>query len=116
MNTGQSKIEHNLRVLDGVIDDIGQRYHTFKNSEITTVEDQDPLTAKNEHLSMLAGKIGYLVNISVASTKAFNLEERITELEDDKNNPIPAEVRKEYQFNPDVMLTVVRDDKGKLMN
>ncbi len=116
LNTGQSKIQHNLRVLDGVIDEIAFRFHQFKKSDIIVGEDEDPSTAKNEHLSMLAGKIGYLVNISASSTKTFHLEQRITELEEENNNPISAEVRKEYQFNPDIMLTLVRDEKGKLMN
>jgi len=107
MNKGQSTISHNLRILDGIINEITTRFHIAKNEESPETDD---------HLSMLAGKIGYLVNISVGANKTWNFEERILSLEKEKNNPIPESVRKEYQFNPDIMLTIVRDNNGKLMN
>lgn len=113
MNTGQTNVEHNLRILDTVINDVAQRYHIFKS---TKGDDDADITEKNDHLSMLAGKLGYLVNISIGATKTWNFEERIIKLEKEKNNPIPEQVRKEYMFNPDIMLTVVRDNNGKIMN
>jgi len=107
MNTGQSNVEHNLRILDSVINEMAERFHIAKQQE------KNPAT--DEHVGMIAGKIGYLTNISIGATKTWNYEERIIALEKEKNNPIPTSVRKEYQFNPDIMLTVVRDNNGKLM-
>lgn len=109
MNKGQSNVEHNLRVIDGIINEMTALFYTHKKN----AEDTEQ---KHEHLGMLAGKIGYLTNISVGATKTWNYEERIMKLERERNNPIPEAVRKEYRFNPDIMLTVVRDEKGKLMN
>ena len=108
MNTGQSNVEHNLKILDSVINEMASRFHIAKKKQQTDETD--------EHVGMLAGKIGYLTNISIGATKTWNYEERIILLEKEKENPIPANVRKEYQFNPDIMLTVVRDHEGKLMN
>ncbi len=109
MNKGQSNVEHNLRLIDGIINEMAQLFYKHKIQE-------DPSKEKDEHLGMLAGKIGYLTNISIGATKTWNYEERIINLEKEKNNPIPASVRKEYMFNPDIMLTVVRDNNGKVMN
>lgn len=113
MNTGQTTIEHNLKILDSILDDLGKRYHIYKGMEPD--EQQSTVDEKNEHLSMIAGKIGYLVNISIGSNKTLKLEERIDTLEQDKANPVPASIRKEFQFNPDIMLTIIRDSKGKLL-
>ena len=111
MNTGQTTIEHNLRILDSIIDDMGKKYHSTKNMEV----DEDDQDAKDAKLAAIAGKVGYLVNISIGSNKTLKLEERIDALEEDKDNPVPASVRKEFQFNPDIMLTVIRDQNGKLL-
>ena len=110
MNTGQTKVEHNLKILDSVIEEMGQRFHRYK------AENSEIIDENNEHLGMIAGKIGYLTNISAGATKTWNYEERIMELEKEKNNPVSSEIRKEFQFNPDIMLTVVRDNNGKIMN
>ena len=111
MNIGQSKVEHNLKILDSVIEEMGQRFHKYKSANTAKANQED-----NDHLGMIAGKIGYLTNISAGATKTWNYEERIMELEKEKNNPVNAQVRKEFQFNPDIMLTVVRDNNGKIMN
>lgn len=91
---------------------MGKKYHSTKNAEV----DEEEIDAKDAKLAAIAGKVGYLVNISIGSNKTLKLEERIETLELDKDNPIPAAVRKEYEFNPDVMLTVIRDGSGKLLN
>ena len=109
MNTGQTNVEHNLRVVDGIINEMAKLFYKHK-------KEAEDSTEKHEHLGMIAGKIGYLANISMGGTKTWNYEERIINLEKEKENPIPESVRKEYQFNPDIMLTVVRDNNGKLMN
>jgi len=109
MNKGQSNVEHNLRLIDGIINEMATIFHKHKKEE-------GSYTEKDEHLSMLAGKLGYLVNISVGATKTWNYEERIMELEKKKGDPIPDNVKKEYIFNPDIMLTVIRDHNGKLLN
>jgi len=110
MNTGQSKVEHNLKILDSVIEEMGQRFHKYKSKHIEA-NDED-----NDHLGMIAGKIGYLTNISAGATKTWNYEERIMELERERNDPVSSKVKKEFMFNPDIMLTVVRDTNGKIMN
>ena len=109
MNTGQSNVEHNIRVLDGVINDLANRFHKFKKEHDNSEKD-------DEHLSMLAGKLGYLINVSAGATKTWNYEERIIKLEKEKEDPILESTKKQFQFNPDIMLTVVRDNNGKLMN
>ena len=90
---------------------MSSRFHQYKKKIVDEEEE------KNEHLGMLAGKIGYLINVSAGTTKTWQFEERIIALEKDKEDPIPKSERKKYEFNPDIMLTVIRDEKtGKLMN
>jgi len=109
MNIGQTNVEHNLRLIDGIINEMASLFYKHKKKA-------EPSPEKDEHMGMIAGKIGYLTNISVGATKTWNYEERIILLEKDKNNPISESVRKQFLFNPDIMLTVVRDNNGKLMN
>jgi len=109
MKKGQSKIEHNVLLLNTIIDELGKRFHKFKKTHEESVED-------TEHLMELGGKVGFLVNISSTITKSWNYEKRILALEKDRDNPIPSHIRKEYMFNPDIMLTIVRDNNGKIMN
>ena len=128
MNTGQSNVEHNLRLIDNVINQIAHQFYKHKKN---TEESKE----KDEHLSMLAGKLGYLVNISMGGylqssgrssadirfnismggAKTWNYEERIIELEKAKNDPM-YQTKKEYMFNPDIMLTIVRDNEGKIIH
>jgi len=109
MKKGQSHIEHNVLLLNTIINVLGKRFHKFKVKHNEAIED-------TEHLMELGGKIGFLVNISSTTTKNMDYEKRIIALEKDRDNPIPANIRKEYMFNPDIMLTIVRDNNGKIMN
>ena len=111
MNTGQTNVEHTLRILDTVINELATRFHIYKKNK-----DEEDSTKHDEHISLLSTKIAYVANITIGATKTWNYEERIMKLEEEKDNPIPTSVRKEYMFNPDIMLTVVRDNNGKLMN
>ena len=85
MNKGQSSVEHNLRILDGVINEIATRFHKYQAKHHETQED-------DEHLSMLGGKLAYLINISIGATKTWNYEERIIKLEKEKGQPHSGKV------------------------
>lgn len=110
MNTGQTSVEHNLRILDNVINELSTRFNVYKKNK-----DEQDSTNHDQHISLLSTKIAYAINISIGATKTWNYEERIIQLEKEKDNPIPFSVRKEYMFNPDIMLTVVRDTNGNIM-
>ena len=110
MNTGQSNQEHNVRVIDSILNVLAKRFHIANSTS-------DNSQSTSDHLTKLSGPIGYLAQVSNASTKTWKLEERLTILEEDKDNPISKQVREQYKFNPDIMLTVIRDEKtGKLLN
>lgn len=108
MNKGQTNVEHNLRLIDSVINEMAHTFYKYKKHNEESKET-------DEHLSMLAGKLGYLVNISMGGAKTWNYEERILELEKAKNDPM-YQTKKEYMFNPDIMLTIVRDDNGRIIH
>lgn len=112
MNKGQTNVEHNLRVVDNIINELTHEFFRYKKKFTYNVTSE----ARNEHLGMLAGKIGYLANISMGGTKTWNYEERIKDLEDERDNPIPSRERKKYMLNPDVMNIAIRDHTGKVVN
>ena len=95
MNTGQSDIDHHVRIINAVLEDLAHRY--FRYSITYDHDDETPEVAD------LAGKIGFIVNVSAGISKMHILEKRIKQLEKDKKNPLSKKIREENVANVEVL-------------
>ena len=78
MNKGKSLLEHDLDIINRMQDVLAKRFFTYDKS----IPEEDGITKQDtEHLSDLASRVGYLVNVAVAVEKAVRLEQRLSKIE-----------------------------------
>lgn len=77
MNKGKTILEHDYDILRRMQDILAKRFFLYHNS----IEGEKIHPDDTAHLSDIAGRIGFLVNVSVGVEKAVRLEQRLAKIE-----------------------------------
>lgn len=104
MAVGESTTKHHEKIMNRVIDELSKRFHKAARTPDNVLEDKDKIL--QDH----AGKIGFSVNVVLGIAKHHGIELRIEKLEQELNNPLPEQIRKQFRMNPDIMTNVVKEE------